>query len=108
MAPTSRTGRLPRAVFVLAMAASACVVSAPVRADFLDGVRKTFTNDLPHFFQDDIPCAFGGRPTSHTRQSCKSDKNSGKSDKNSGKSDKNSGASAKAGERTAKTTGSGR
>jgi hypothetical protein len=46
----------------------------PARADFLDGVRKTFTNDLPHFFQDDVPCAFGGQPTSHTRKSCNSPK----------------------------------
>jgi len=50
--------------------ALACLGSTPARADFLDGVRKTFTKDLPHFFQDDIPCAFGGQPTSHTKKSC--------------------------------------
>lgn len=43
----------------------------PARADFLDDVRRTFTKDMPHFFQDDIPCAFGGQPTSHTKTSCK-------------------------------------
>ena len=41
------------------------------RADFFDGARRTFTTDIPHFFQDDIPCAFGGQPTSHTKTSCK-------------------------------------
>jgi hypothetical protein len=50
----------------------ASLVPAPARADFFDGARRTFTNDIPHFFQDDIPCAFGGQPTSHTRTSCKS------------------------------------
>src|SRR5580693_4864136 len=45
---------------------------APARADFFDGMRQTFTTDIPHFFQDDIPCAFGGRPTSGTRTSCHS------------------------------------
>ena len=43
----------------------------PAHADFLDDVRRTFTTDMPHFFQDDIPCAFGGQPTSRTRTSCK-------------------------------------
>jgi hypothetical protein len=50
------------------------VAAVPARADFFDGMRKTFTNDLPHFFQDDVPCAFGGQPTSHTRKSCNSPK----------------------------------
>jgi hypothetical protein len=45
---------------------------APARADFFDGARRTFTTDIPHFFQDDIPCAFGGRPTSGTKASCNS------------------------------------
>jgi hypothetical protein len=45
---------------------------APARADFFDGVRQTFQTDIPHFFQDDIPCAFGGRPTSGTKASCNS------------------------------------
>jgi len=44
----------------------------PARADFFDDARRTFTTDIPHFFQDDVPCAFGGRPTSGTRSSCKS------------------------------------
>ncbi len=43
----------------------------PARADFFDGARRTFQTDIPHFFQDDIPCAFGGQPTSHTKTSCK-------------------------------------
>ena len=48
------------------------LAATPARADFFDGARRTFTNDIPHFFQDDIPCAFGGQPTSHTKTSCKS------------------------------------
>jgi hypothetical protein len=44
----------------------------PARADFFDDARKTFTIDIPRFFQRDIPCAFGGRPTGHTETSCKS------------------------------------
>lgn len=55
---------------ILALAAAA---PTPARADFFDDARKTFTTDIPHFFQDDIPCAFGGQPTSHTKASCKSD-----------------------------------
>ncbi len=43
---------------------------SPAHADFFDGARQTFTKDIPHFFQDDIPCAFGGQPTSHTKSSC--------------------------------------
>ena len=42
----------------------------PAYADFFDGARKTFETDIPHFFQDDIPCAFGAQPTSHTKASC--------------------------------------
>ena len=45
---------------------------APARADFFDDTRRTFEISIPHFFQDDIPCAFGGKPTSHTKTSCKS------------------------------------
>jgi hypothetical protein len=45
---------------------------APARADFFDDARRTFETDIPHFFQDDIPCAFGGKPTSGTKTSCKS------------------------------------
>jgi hypothetical protein len=59
--------RLSVAVLMLA-----AVAPAPVHADFFDGARRTFQTDIPHFFQDDIPCAFGGQPTSHTKTSCKS------------------------------------
>ena len=57
-----------------AIAVSLLISFAPrtARADFFDDMRRTFTSDIPHFFQDDIPCAFGGQPTSHTRSSCKS------------------------------------
>jgi hypothetical protein len=51
---------------------------APARADFFDDARRTLTIDIPHFFQDDIPCAFGGKPTSHTKTSCKSSGQSAK------------------------------
>ncbi|HWE74599.1 MAG TPA: hypothetical protein VG328_15665 [Stellaceae bacterium] len=48
------------------------VLPAPARADdFPNDVKRTFTTDIPHFFQDDIPCAFGGKPTSGTKSSCK-------------------------------------
>jgi hypothetical protein len=49
------------------------VSAVPARADFFDDSRKTFETDIPHFFQDDIPCAFGGNPISGTKTSCKSD-----------------------------------
>ncbi len=57
-----------------AIAVSLLVSFAPrtARADFFDDMRRTFTSDIPHFFQDDIPCAFGGQPTSGTRKTCKS------------------------------------
>jgi hypothetical protein len=56
------------AVLMVAMLAA----PAPVRADdFPSDVKRTFTTDIPHFFQDDIPCAFGGKPTSGTKTSCK-------------------------------------
>jgi hypothetical protein len=54
-----------------AVLTSAPMMALPARADFFDGARRTFQTDIPHFFQDDIPCAFGGQPTSHTRTSCK-------------------------------------
>jgi hypothetical protein len=57
-------------IAVVALASLTPVSSA--RADFFDGARRTFQADIPHFFQDDIPCAFGGQPTSHTKTSCKS------------------------------------
>jgi hypothetical protein len=65
------TYRLPRIGGAVALLAVTSLIAPPARADFLDDVRKTFTKDMPHFFQDDIPCAFGGQPTSHTRRSCK-------------------------------------
>jgi hypothetical protein len=63
-------------VFRLAVPATAALLlvalsPAPVRADFFDDMRKTFTSDIPHFFQDDVPCAFGSKPTSGTRTACK-------------------------------------
>jgi hypothetical protein len=61
-----------RIAYPIAALTLAFLVPAPARADFFDDARRTFTNDIPHFFQDDIPCAFGGQPTSHTRTSCKS------------------------------------
>jgi len=48
------------------------LASTPARADFFDDARRTFETDIPHFFQDDIPCAFGAQPTSHNKTSCKS------------------------------------
>ena len=62
-------GRLAYPIIVLTLV---CATAAPARAAFFDDVRRTFTTDIPHFFQDDIPGAFGGQPTSHTRTSCKS------------------------------------
>ena len=63
---------------VLRLACCGAILSlaaaTPARADFFDDARKTFTTDIPHFFQDDIPCAFGGQPTSHTKASCNSSK----------------------------------
>jgi hypothetical protein len=58
--------------YLIAVSLLTCMVPAPARADFFDDMRRTFTTDIPHFFQDDIPCAFGGQPTSHTKTSCKS------------------------------------
>ena len=63
---------------VVALLTLAVLAPAPARADFFDGARKTFQTDIPHFFQDDIPCAFGGQPTSHTKTSCKSPDHSDK------------------------------
>jgi hypothetical protein len=65
----NRLLRLARAMAALTLVSLA---PSPVRADFFDDARRTFENDIPHFFQDDIPCAFGGQPTSHTKTSCKS------------------------------------
>jgi hypothetical protein len=49
--------QLARFIAVLTLS----VVSIPARADFFDDVRRTFETDIPHFFQDDIPCTFGGK-----------------------------------------------
>ena len=58
------------AIAVVFLASLAAPMSA--RADdFPNDVKRTFTTDIPHFFQDDIPCAFGGQPTSGTKSSCK-------------------------------------
>lgn len=72
---------------MMAVALSA-LTSSPARADFFDGARQTFQNDIPHFFthdvphffQDDIPCAVVGHPTSGTKQSCSEKPDTGKSD----------------------------
>lgn len=56
----------------MAVLALASLAPSPARADFFDDARRTVTTDIPHFFQDDVPCAFGGQPTSHTKTSCKS------------------------------------
>jgi hypothetical protein len=66
----------PRRRFARTAIAAAFMVSiaAPMTAragDFPNDVKRTFTTDIPHFFQDDIPCTFGGQPTSGTRSSCK-------------------------------------
>ena len=61
-----------RLAYPVAALALASLAPAPARADFFDDMRKTFTSDIPHFFQDDIPCAFGGQPTSGTKKACNS------------------------------------
>ena len=58
--------------YPIAVLTLAPLASTPARADFFDDARRTFETDIPHFFQDDIPCAFGGRPTSGTKASCNS------------------------------------
>jgi hypothetical protein len=67
---TPKAYRLLQFALPVAVATLASAPTAPARADFLEGPRTFFTQDVPHFFQDDIPCAFGGRPTSGTRASC--------------------------------------
>jgi hypothetical protein len=68
--------RLMRGIYALAVVfAGILVLPAPARADdFPNDVKRTFTTDIPHFFQDDIPCAFGGNPTSGAKTACKQDK----------------------------------
>ena len=58
--------------YPVAMLTLASLAPASARADFFDDTRRTFQTDIPHFFQDDVPCAFGGQPTSQTKTSCKS------------------------------------
>jgi hypothetical protein len=60
---------LARPIAVLTLA---FLAPASAHADFFDDMRRTFQTDIPHFFQDDIPCAFGGQPTSGAKKSCKS------------------------------------
>lgn len=69
---TSKTCWRFRLVYPMALLAFASLAPTPARADFFDDARRTFTTDIPHFFQDDIPCAFGGKPTSGAKTSCKS------------------------------------
>ena len=70
--PSIITARLSLVAYPLAVLALASLAPTPAHADFFDGARQTFTSDIPHFFQDDIPCFFGGQPTSRTRTACKS------------------------------------
>ena len=67
---TSKTWLFPLA-YSMGVLTLVALTPAPARADFFDDARRTFTTDIPHFFQDDVPCAFGGRPTSGTRSSCR-------------------------------------
>ena len=67
-----KANRLLRLVCPVAVLTLASLAPSPARSDFFDDARRTFTTDIPHFFQDDVPCAFGGQPTSHTKTSCKS------------------------------------
>ena len=74
-------------VFLACPIAMLAVTSTvPARADFFDDARKTFETDIPHFFQDDIPCAFGGNPTSGTKTSCKPDQHSNEATEQADKS----------------------
>jgi hypothetical protein len=68
---TPKTHRLVRHAAPLAVLAMMSLAPSAARADFFDDMRRTFTSDIPHFFQDDVPCAFGGQPTSGTKSSCK-------------------------------------
>ena len=47
--------------FAYLVAVLTAVPLVPARADFFDDARKTIKVDIPHFFQHDIPCAFGGK-----------------------------------------------
>jgi hypothetical protein len=69
---TSKAYRLLHLAYPIAVLSLASLTPTRAQADFFDDMRRTFETDIPHFFQDDIPCAFGGQPTSHTKSSCKS------------------------------------
>lgn len=68
----SKADRFFRLALPIAALTLASLAPSPARADFFDDMRRTVQTDIPHFFQDDIPCAFGGQPTSGARRSCKS------------------------------------
>src|SRR5579859_1141572 len=72
--PKRETIVTPKAPWFLSLAVvvATAATPTPARADFFDDLRRTFTTDIPHFFQDDIPCAFGGEPTSGAKKACKS------------------------------------
>src|SRR5260221_14128591 len=70
MALTSKTYWRSHVAYPVAVLILASLAPAPARADFFDDVRRPSQTDTPHFFQDDIPCALGGQPTSHTKASC--------------------------------------
>ena len=71
MALTSKATSLLHLAYPVAVLTLASLAPTPARADFFDGARQTFTVDIPHFFQDDIPCFFGGQPTSGAKKSCR-------------------------------------
>jgi hypothetical protein len=63
--------RAPGVLSLVVLSAALLALPGPARAgDFPNDVKRTFTTDIPHFFQDDIPCTFGGKPTSGTKSSC--------------------------------------
>jgi hypothetical protein len=68
----SKADRLFYLACAIAVSALASLSATPAHADFFDDMRRTFQTDIPHFFQDDIPCAFGGQPTSGAKKACKS------------------------------------
>src|SRR6516165_2248093 len=63
---------LGRAFKTLSIAVLTLVPLVRARADFFDDARRTIKIDIPRFFEHDIPCAFGGKPTGHDKTSCKS------------------------------------
>jgi hypothetical protein len=68
---TTKTYRLFYFAYPVAVLMLTSLAPIPAQADFFDDARKTFTVDIPHFFQDDVPCFFGGQPTSGAKKSCK-------------------------------------